>query len=47
MNNFKKLSLLLVIAILLGLGGTTSPADVEAQMPATRMTVLELRTSPT
>jgi len=43
----KKLSILLVVTILLGLAGAATPSHVEAQKLTTRMTVLELRTSPT
>jgi hypothetical protein len=46
-KNFKRLSILLVLAMLVGLLGVSSPVKVEAQQPTTRMTVLELRSSPT
>ncbi|MEL7625295.1 MAG: hypothetical protein AAGU15_00335 [Anaerolineaceae bacterium] len=47
MKNFKKLSVILICAILIGLIGAASSVQVEAQSPTTRMTVLELVTSPT
>jgi len=44
-KNTKKLSILIVLAILLGLVGTTTATQAEATQSSTRMTVLELRSS--
>lgn len=44
MKIFKKLSVLLVLAMLLGLVGAAAPQKVEAQNP-TKFSILELVTS--
>lgn len=46
MKLFKKLSLLLVLAMLLGAVGAAAPKQVEAQTPA-KFSILELVTSDT
>lgn len=43
----KKMSVLLVLAILLGLFGVATPSRVVAQEPGPKMSVFELVTSPT
>ena len=43
----KKLSLLIVLAILAGLFGAIAPTAVAAQEPGPKMSVFELVTSPT
>ena len=43
----KKMSVLIVLAILAGLLGAAAPAAVQAQTPGPRVSIFELVTSPT
>ncbi|MEA4930129.1 MAG: hypothetical protein VB026_00955 [Anaerolineaceae bacterium] len=47
MKRNKKMSVLLILAILAGLFGALKPAEVTAQTPGPRLSVFELVTSPT
>lgn len=47
MKHYKKLSALLVLAILAGLCSAAVPSAVIAQTPGPKMSVFELVTSPT
>lgn len=47
MKIYKKMSVLLVLAILAGLFGFAAPSEVVAQDPGPKMSVFELVTSPT